>query len=1008
MHCRHDASYTVTIKSSATTPRGMGGLRSVTGRVSPRARGLLMLAVTVVLAGLIVLFRWPYESLTGSLVAVASGVLGGVLLVLLGVERIRMWLRWLPGARGRTRNLVLLAWVLLVGTVVVTVLRRQADATVLEVSAGFSLVAYRPLVGRGDLRGLDGSLPVKAIMGAVYVSWFVFSVMFVMTGGWVIGGSLLGGLILSTFAGRWGRSGLGRALKFALYLFPLLTAIAVRNVIGVTGSTALFCYAILTDNPLGARLQDSMHRRRAVEECSVPNNSAATVTELLSAYKWAWRRFDTNLVDSRELLPPVVRVRRGPRWPVRICRLRWPARMSTTGHLRFVLKRLKDYDASLVAGDSRRLARDEIDEIKSFLDLIGAKRKLGWRGPLLAAVVFVVAIGFVVVVSPIGLPFVDIRPVLGILIDALSSLTNSKPNDVFGAIPERAVAAGGIGVLLATAAALLVAIWLVCALPASGYRLKHLLFVVYPHDEDLRVGRAIDQPSSAEGIYRIERSVFARLGWKTPPPPVFDLVYSIATAVVLPALWLAIAYSHAASDAGLYGQSGPNWAIAYPWTFFAILAILAILGQLHRRRSRRHISTESLIRLRPSTLDRSPGSNGNDQPVDTTNKVGDASQIASQEVATVVDPSVASKAIGPGLKATQFVRYRRSKAKILDDALFHALDDALCSAGQPADDAGANASLAARNLLEQLKVTDLPREGQIRTRRARTKRWAREFLTIRFPSLDVTFKAFDPRLRQWVADALRSERGQKALHDAGLKPVIDDDDAQRIANLVPAAFRRHVERFNYKSDFDDKVRAGFLRDLWALDNSPQATLDRKPAQAAANATIAGVLTGVATTVVTDLTTNLQPVTSFGTGAAVFVLVTLGTGILLRRTPLTSPQFETRRAVLGWLSELIERLYDLRSDAVTVPEVRVSLERAVGRFEEKFGRRPPDDGVVSVGDTSPIKADRDRLQELIRLADTVEDSEVLAALIALDTQAWSSRSRYALFEPIRRLLGALSS
>lgn len=372
----------------------------------------------------------------------------------------------------------------------------------------------------------------------------------------------------------------------------------------------------------------------------------------------------------------------------------------------------------------------------------------------------------------------------------------------------------------------------------------------------------------------------------------------------------------------------------------------------------------------------------------------------------MVDALAGAKAIGPSVKAFQFIRYRRARAEILDDALLEALDFALRSVVTPDVWGSANPRQAARNLLEVLKKTEVP-GPVIQSRWAKTKRWLHEFQTMRFPSFEVRDGPFDPRLQRWVTDALMSEDGGKAVRSAGLSPVETNERAHRVAKVAAPSFRRQLKKFDFKSDFDDKVRAELLLALKALDNSAETVLDRASRSTGA-APLAGTLFGGVTTAVTSTATDLPPVDSVGAGVVVAVLVTLGAGILLRRRPLTGPQFEVRRAVLGWLSVSLDQLYGLRPEAVTVPAVTACLERAVGRYEGSFGDKVVIDGSTQAGDSSPVLPDRHRLHELIGLADQVGDPDVQAALIALDAAAWSAGSRYALFSPIRDLVAALST
>ena len=116
--------------------------------------------------------------------------------------------------------------------------------------------------------------------------------------------------------------------------------------------------------------------------------------------------------------------------------------------------------------------------------------------------------------------------------------------------------------LLVAAAVLGVSLYLILRPAASTFRLKRLLFNLYPDAEGMRR----DTPASwsmsrSTGVYRLEREAFVAIGARAPSEPPFDLLVSLP----IPILW--IVYIAVIEGEVLVQEEG--YGTVRPWVLLA-------------------------------------------------------------------------------------------------------------------------------------------------------------------------------------------------------------------------------------------------------------------------------------------------------------------------------------------------------------------------------------------------------------------------------------------------------
>ena len=119
----------------------------------------------------------------------------------------------------------------------------------------------------------------------------------------------------------------------------------------------------------------------------------------------------------------------------------------------------------------------------------------------------------------------------------MASPEDSEVHDLFGAASKDPSSAFTVALIL------VILIWGALTVVVSGFRLKRMLFNLYPLErESLLSTSDVDHRARFEGIYALEARLFSELGMSPPYEPPFDLLVGVLIRV-LSLLWAVLLVS---------------------------------------------------------------------------------------------------------------------------------------------------------------------------------------------------------------------------------------------------------------------------------------------------------------------------------------------------------------------------------------------------------------------------------------------------------------------------------
>jgi hypothetical protein len=283
------------------------------------------------------------------------------------------------------------------------------------------------------------------------------------------------------------------------------------------------------DDQIDARTQEPSNEVPAIE--SAGSDLQRHNLELLAAYN--------ETLDLYDRLPHIVWVRKNqgllgrflmvPRW-------RWPLRYFLAHHMARTLALLKRrfYADTAISGDSdvSRVEREVVENFQQTLPPIPYKRLiLGFSFVvfLLASLMFggrqdailnkVPSAAFEVATSP----------------QNIASPQDSEVGKLFGAAGKDPASA------FTVALTLVILFWVGLTVVVSGFKLKRMLFNLYPLEGDSLLSTSdVDHRARCEGVYMLEARLFSELGMSPPYEPPFDLLVSVPIRI-LSLLWAVVA-----------------------------------------------------------------------------------------------------------------------------------------------------------------------------------------------------------------------------------------------------------------------------------------------------------------------------------------------------------------------------------------------------------------------------------------------------------------------------------
>jgi len=317
--------------------------------------------------------------------------------------------------------------------------------------------------------------------------------------------------------------------------------------------------AVPADVPADNSVHETSHEVPAIE--GGDSDIQRHTLDLLAAYN--------ETLDLYDRLPQVVWVRKSQGFVGRfllVPRWRLPLRYFLAHHVATTLTLLKRqfYADTAISGDSEvnRVERDVVENFQQTLPPIPYKRLVvGLFGPvfLLASLVLGAEQDAILNLVPPAALEVTTNPFNAANSDAVLDLADEasrKPGAAF-----------------TVALTLLILFWMALTVVASGFRLKRMLFNLYPLETDSLLSTSdADHRVNSEGIYALEARLFAKLGMNLPYEPPFDLLVGVpirilsflgSVAVILMGIILLVA-------GGIEGEAALQ-------IVFYVLAVLLIL-----------------------------------------------------------------------------------------------------------------------------------------------------------------------------------------------------------------------------------------------------------------------------------------------------------------------------------------------------------------------------------------------------------------------------------------------
>lgn len=288
--------------------------------------------------------------------------------------------------------------------------------------------------------------------------------------------------------------------------------------------------------------------------------------ELLAAYN--------ETLDLYDRLPHIVWVRKNhgllgrfllvPRW-------RWPLRYFLAHHVARTLMLLKRrfYADTAISGDSEvsRVEREVVENFQQTLPPIPYKRLilgLSFLVFLLASLMFG------------GRQDAILNKVPSAALEAATSPQNiASPEDsevgkLFGAARKDPASAFTVGLTL------VILFWVGLTVVVSGFRLKRMLFNLYPLERDSLLSTSdVDHRARCEGVYALEARLFSELGMSPPYEPPFDLLVGVPIRI-LSLLWAVVAIfgGIASIFLGAFIKNDPLLRLG----FFILAVLLIVIG----------------------------------------------------------------------------------------------------------------------------------------------------------------------------------------------------------------------------------------------------------------------------------------------------------------------------------------------------------------------------------------------------------------------------------------------
>jgi hypothetical protein len=288
------------------------------------------------------------------------------------------------------------------------------------------------------------------------------------------------------------------------------------------------------------------------------------ILELLAAYN--------ETLDLYDRLPHVIWVRKSqgflgrfllvPRW-------RWTLRYFLSHHMARTLMLLKRrfYADTAISGDAEvsRVEREVVENFEQTLPPIPYRR-------LIVGLSFVIFLLASLMVGGRGDAILNKVPPAA-LEAATSPQTMASPEDsevheLFGAASKDPLSAFTVALVL------VILVWCALTIVVSGFRLKRMLFNLYPLERDSLLSTSdVDHRARSEGIYALEARLFSELGLSPPFEPPFDLLVGVLIRV-LSLLWaiLLVCGGVACIFFGAVTNNDPYLRLG-----FYILAILLIV-----------------------------------------------------------------------------------------------------------------------------------------------------------------------------------------------------------------------------------------------------------------------------------------------------------------------------------------------------------------------------------------------------------------------------------------------
>lgn len=283
-----------------------------------------------------------------------------------------------------------------------------------------------------------------------------------------------------------------------------------------------------SDVPHEGGAQETSSEVRTIE--NVDSTVQRRTLELLAAYN--------ETLDLFDRLPHVVWVRKSQGYLGRfvlVPRWRWPLKYFLVHHMASTLMLLKRrfYADPAISGDSEvsRVEREVVENFQQTLPPIPYKR-------LVLGVSFVIFLLASLMFG--GRQDAILNKVPSAALEAATSpQTMANPEDsevreLFGAASKDPSSA------FTVALTLVILFWVVLTVVVSGFRLKRMLFNLYPLETDSLLSTAdVDHRVRCDGIYTLEARLFSELDMSPPYEPPFDLLVGVLIRI-LSLMWALV------------------------------------------------------------------------------------------------------------------------------------------------------------------------------------------------------------------------------------------------------------------------------------------------------------------------------------------------------------------------------------------------------------------------------------------------------------------------------------